>query len=212
MSFNASEEVGFVRTRTIPFVGVLAILAVFAACATNKPHTFGSYDAMAPKVTAQQGERTPRHLTVQLSKGANVAIFLVVPGRGSRLLFPADSMASGFLDAGTHTVETSDLRNALSDTSALVRRGAQPGQRPTNPQQQRGRSGNDINGGFGLTRGYLLLYASQDPLPYGILSTKVNGISIPIEDDDALNTVTKLIRSTTNTHGTWAAYATDFPP
>jgi hypothetical protein len=45
-----------------------------------------------------------------------------------------------------------------------------------------------------------------------VLSTKVSGISIPIEDSDALNTVTKLIRETTHTTGTWAAYATEFSP
>jgi hypothetical protein len=199
-----------VRTGTIRSVAFLAILGALPACASNKPHTFGSYDALAPKVTPQAGERTPRHLTVELSKGANVAIFLVVPGRGSRLLFPADSMAPGFLAAGSHVVETTDLRGALSDTSALIRRPAQPGQ--GGQPQRAGRNSADINGGFGLTHGYLLLYASQDPLPYGILSTRVAGISIPIEDDDALNTVTKLIRSTTRTTGQWAAYATDFPP
>jgi hypothetical protein len=40
----------------------------------------------------------------------------------------------------------------------------------------------------------------------------VNGVTIPIEDDDALNTVTKLIRETTHSTGTWAAYAAEFPP
>ena len=36
-------------------------------------------------------------------------------------------------------------------------------------------------------------------MPYSILSTRVSGISIPIEDSDALNTVTKLIRQSTKT-------------
>lgn len=49
-------------------------------------------------------------------------------------------------------------------------------------------------------------------MPYLALSTRVSGISIPIEDNDALNTVTKLIRQTTKTDGPWAAFATDFPP
>jgi hypothetical protein len=39
----------------------------------------------------------------------------------------------------------------------------------------------------------------------------VAGLSIPIEDDDALNTVTKLIRESTHTTGPWAAYATEYP-
>jgi len=35
---------------------------------------------------------------------------------------------------------------------------------------------------------------------------------VPIDDTDALNTVTKLVRQTTKTTGRWAAFATDFPP
>jgi hypothetical protein len=40
----------------------------------------------------------------------------------------------------------------------------------------------------------------------------VAGVSVPISDSDALNTVTKLIRETTHTTGPWAACATDYPP
>ena len=60
--------------------------------------------------------------------------------------------------------------------------------------------------------GYLLIYASQEPLSYNTLQTRVSGLSIPIEDDDALNTVTKLIRGTTKANGPWAAFASEFPP
>lgn len=189
----------------------MAGMAGMTGCAASKPHTFGDYDTLAPKVTPTKGERTPQHLTVQLTRPANVAIFLVVPGSGSRLLFPADSTASAHLDAGSHVVVTAAGRLALSDSSRLIRRPAPPGQ-GRQPSGTRGRNSNDIMGGMGLTRGYLLVYATPDSLPYSTLATKVNGISIPIEDDDALNTVTKLIRSTTHTTGQWAAYATDFPP
>jgi len=186
-------------------------------CAAAKPHTFGAYHDLAPKVAPQQGERTPQHLTVQLSKPANVAVFLVVPGRGSQLLFPADSNQTGFLQSGPHLVETSLARQALSDTSRLVRRPGNQQQPPGGQARggnQRGRNnGFDPNGPIGLNnRGYLLVYASQEPLPYNVLATRVSGISIPIDDDDALNTVTKLIRETTRTTGTWAAYASEFPP
>jgi hypothetical protein len=107
-------------------------------------------------------------------------------------------------------------RLALNDTSRLIRR---PGQTTVQPQPNdrgpvRGGRGfpRDSTFGFnGAMRGYLLIYASQEPLPYNILSTRVNGFSVPIEDDDALNTVTKLIREVTHTTGPWAAYATDFP-
>jgi hypothetical protein len=189
--------------------------AILAGCASAAPHVFGSYNDLAPKVDPTQGERTPQHLTVQLTRPANVAIFLVRPGDRSLLLFPSDSNQSGFIDAGSHLVETSYARQALSDTSRLIRR---PGSTtPTSPRSPQG--GRNPRGGFGrdsmgfaaAARGYLLIYASQEPLPYNILATRVNGISVPIDDDDALNTVTKLIREVTHTSGPWAAYATEFP-
>lgn len=185
-------------------------IAASTACAAAKPHTYGAYADLTPKVSAKSGERTPAHVTIDLARPANVAVFLVIPGRASQLLFPADSTQSGYVQAGAHEVETSVAKLAVTDSARLIRR---PNERinPNDPRQQRGR-----NAGLGdnsiLNRGYLLIYASQDSLPYSILSTRVNGISIPIEDNDALNTVTKLIRETTHTTGTWAAYATEFSP
>ena len=189
---------------------------MLAACASSAPRTFGAYHDLAPAVQPTKGERSPQHLTVQLNRPANIAVFLVTPGNRSLLLFPADSNQSGFMDAGSHIVETSVARQALSDTSRLLRR---PGQSPVQPQtgdrgSARGGRGfpRDSTFGFsGALHGYLLIYASQEPLPYNILSTRVSGISVPIEDNDALNTVTKLIREVTHTTGPWAAYATDFP-
>ena len=198
---------GSVRVRRIVLVAVVGGLA---ACATGGPRVFGATAELAPKVAPQQGERIPQHLTVQLGRPANVAVFLVMPGRGSQLLFPADSAASGFVDAGSHLVETSYRRAALSDSGRLIRQPA--GGRAQNTQG-RGRAGRDSFPTFGFNqRGYLLIYASQEPLPYNILANRVSGISIPIEDDDALNTVTKLIRSETRTTGPWAAFATEYPP
>lgn len=201
------------RARTIC---ATALVAASAACAAAKPHTFGAYNEFAVRVAPQQGERIPQHLTVQLNKPANVAIFQVVPGSPSKLLFPADSSQTGYIAAGPHLVETAYARQALGDTSRLARRTpaqTQQGQRP--PQGQgRGRNGQfDPNGLPGLNmHSYILVYASQEPLPYNVLATRVGGISIPIDDDDALNTVTKLIRETTRTSGTWAAYAMEFVP
>ncbi|MGH9885449.1 MAG: hypothetical protein ACREBE_07960 [bacterium] len=186
-------------------------------CASGGPRQYGQYNDLSPKVAPEKGERLPQHVTVQLARPANVAVFLVMPGRGSVLLFPTDSAQSGYMEAGPHLVETSYRRVALSDSSRLVRR---PQDQPQGQRGQlpggRGRgtaSMRDSFPTFGFNqRGYLLVYASQEPLPYGVLSTRVSGISIPIEDADALNTVTKLIRSTTATTGPWAAYATDYPP
>lgn len=194
----------------------VALLIMLAGCASNGPAHFGQYNDLGPKVAATKGERLPLHVTVQLAKPANVAVFLVAPGRASTLLFPQDSVQPGFVDAGAHLVETSLAKNAATDTSRLIRRPGQPQGTPpagNNRQGARNRgSGSDLPA-FGFTqRGYLLIYASQDPLPYATLSSRVAGISVPIDDTDALNTVTKLIRETTRTTGRWAAFATDFPP
>lgn len=197
---------GSVRSGTI---GSIALLGVLAGCATGGPHQFGAYNDLTPRVSSQAGERLPQHLTVQVARPSNVAVFLVVPGRGSTLLFPADSVQSGFVEAGSHLVETSLGRNALSDTSKLIRRPV-PQQ---GPGARTGRMGRDTVPAFGYNqRGYLLIFASQSAMPYSVLSTRVSGISIPIEDSDALNTVTKLIRQSTKQQGPWAAFATDFPP
>jgi len=197
------------RIRFVAAVAMLAGAAALSACASSGPKRYGSND-LAPRVAPQQGERQPIHLTVQLARPANVAVFLVVPGVGSTLLFPADSTQSEYMEAGSHLVETVAGRQALSDTSRLIRRPAQ-GNRLPQGQNRNGRRDSIPTFGFNQ-HGYLLIYASQQPLPYNILKTKVAGLSIPIDDDDALNTVTKLIRSTTQTSGPWAAYATEYPP
>lgn len=196
------------------------LLVIVAACVHSAPHVYGQYTDLAPKVAPTAGERTPRHLTVQLAKAANVAVFLVVPGRGSTLLFPQDSTQSQFVEAGSHLVETAAAKAALNDTSHLNRLPAS--NQPPPGQRGQGRNGTrqpafsrDSTMGLGVgfnQRGYLLIYASQQPLNYSLLTTRVAGISIPIDDDDALNTVWKLIRSVTQTSGPWAASAADFPP
>jgi len=188
----------------------LALLAVITGCATGGPAHFGQYAEFTPKVAATKGERSPLHVTVQLAKPANVAVFLVAPGRATTLLFPADSLQPQMVEAGSHLVETRVARQA-ADTAGRGSR-AVPGQRDT-LQNRGGRNRGDLPTTFGYNqRGYLLIYASQQPLPYSTLLNSVSGISVPIDDSDALNTVMKLIRERTHTTGTWAAFATDFPP
>lgn len=213
LRFTHSRSRNSVRSGTF---GFLALAGAIVGCAGSTPRQFGQTNDFGPRVAPQNGERIPQHVTVQLTRPANVAVFLVVPGRGSTLLFPADSNQNGFVQSGSHLVETSLARGALSDSSRLIRRpsGQQgpPGTRPT--PSNRTRTGRDTMPGFGYSveHGFLLIYASQDPMPYSILSTRVSGISIPIEDNDALNTVTKLIRQSTRQSGPWAAFATSFPP
>ena len=64
------------------------VVAASAACAAAKPHTFGAYNDLTPKVTPKTGERTPAHVTIDLAKPANVAVFFVVRPSG---LFKVES-------------------------------------------------------------------------------------------------------------------------
>lgn len=192
-------------------VGVLFVIV--AGCVHSAPHLYGAYGDMSPKVAPAPGERAPRHLTVQLAKPANVAVFLVVPGRASTLLFPQDSLQSQFVEAGSHTVETTIAKNALSDTSRLNRLPTQSQVPPRQGNRNTTRPLRDSLPTFSFNQhGYLLIYASQQPLNWSLLSTRVAGISVPIDDDDALNTVWKLVRSVSQTTGAWAASASDYPP
>lgn len=205
----------FDRIRWVPLVAMLT------ACGASAPHQLGQFRDLGPRVAATPGERVPLHATVQLTRPANIAVFLVMPGRGSTLLFPMDSTQNGYMEAGSHLIETAYAKNVLSDSARLLRRPGDPqgppGTRPTGAigagNGRGGRIGRDSLPTFGFNqRGYLMIYASDETLPYSTLATKVAGISVPISDDDALNTVAKLIRATTRTTGPWAAYATDFPP
>ena len=184
---------------------------VLAACMGGGPHFFGQYRDLSPRVALSQGERTPRHLTVELARPANVAVFLVVPGTASRLLFPQDSVQSQYIEAGSHLVATSFANGTQNDSSRLIRLPSQS--RPTNSRGRNGYPRDSMPLPIGFNdHGFLLIYASQEPLPYATLKSRVAGVSVPISDSDALNTVTKLIRETTRTTGPWAAYATDYPP
>lgn len=191
----------------------VALLAITSGCASAKPHLFGQYNDIEPKVAPTAGERSPQHLTVQLARPANVAVFLVVPGRASVLLFPSDSTQSQYVEAGAHLVQTAAAKGALSDTSRLVRLPQGARQPATGRTGRAGGLPRDSVPILGFNQhGYLLIFASQQPMPYSTIATRVAGISVPIDDKDALNTVTKLVRETTHIAGPWAAYATDFPP
>ena len=201
------------RSAILLTAAVTSCLGVLAGCA-SAPRRFGQYTDFAPIVAATKGERLPAHLTVQLARPANVAVFLVAPGRGSQLLFPEDSTQSEYMEAGAHLIETTAAKD-LDDTMP-IRRVPSTGGRPATVNSGRRRSSildDSMPTIFGFNQhGFLLIYASQAPLPYTILKNKVAGLSLPFEDQDALNTVAKLIRERTNTTGPWAAYATDFPP
>lgn len=205
--FYQFDEV-HVRIATSALVGIVAV----AACAGTVVRQYGEYTTFSPRVSTSDKQPRPTKVTVQLAKPANVAVFLVTPGRTPTLLYPADSTQSTYVDAGTHEVTTA-LANkpATRDTSRLVRRPSE-GVTTRGGMGQRGGSrdtmGTMMDRRLGATS-YLLIYASQEPLSFKSLSTKVQGLTIPAEDNEALNTVTKLIHGTQQGAGPWAAWATE---
>jgi hypothetical protein len=192
--------------------------ATLIACGGTTLRTYGQYDALGPRVSSVPNERVPLHVNVELPKPANVAVFFVIPGRASMLLFPEDSTRSAQLAAGTHQLTTSFARQTASADSARNARRlpTATGQPPITGAPTGGRTRRDSTAMMGMStlgsHGFLLVFASEEPLSYSALSTKVAGISIPIDDTEALNTVAKLARETTRAGRPWAAFATEFNP
>src|SRR5262245_61807819 len=197
LSSNTRSREVFVRF--VSPAAALLTVATLVACASNTARQYGEYTAIAPRVSGVPNERAPLHVNVELARPANVAVFLVVPGRGATLLYPSDSGTATYVEAGTHQLATSLSKQARDST---MRRG--PLATAVGPQanpQGRGRrqtGGRDtmMAGPVLGARGYLLVFASQEPMAFRTLENRVGGVSIPIEDNEALNTVTKLIKAT----------------
>ena len=158
----------------------------------------------------------PQHLTVQLASRRTSRFFSSC--RAARASCSSRGLGAELVSSTRARISSRrrSAKNAVSDTQSLGPPSRAAGRtQPAGRNRQtaaRGRGSDSPTFGFNQ-RGYLLIYASQEPLPYTTLSsTRVSGISVPIEDNDALNTVTKLIRQTTQDHGPWAAFATDYPP
>lgn len=200
---------------------LLPLLSLFCAstavaCGGTTLRQYGQYETISPRVAAVPNERVPLHVSVELARPANVAVFFVVPGRASMLLFPDDSTRSTQLAAGTHQLATSFARQTASADSLRNSRRLPAGQPPAGGAPTGGRGRRDSTAMMGMSalggHSFLLVFASEEPLSYSALSTKVAGISIPIDDTEALNTVAKLARETTRSGRAWAAFATEFNP
>jgi len=190
-----------------------ALLATTSiACGGTAIRQYGQYETLGPRVSPTPNERVPLHVNVELARPANVAVFYVVPGRVTTLLFPDDSTRSTQLAAGTHQLATSLARQAATADSLRNVRRLPAGQQPGRPRTARDSAAAMGGGSILGAHSFLLVFASDEPLSYSALSTKVAGISIPIDDTEALNTVAKLARETTKAGRPWAAFATEFNP
>lgn len=183
-------------------------MAGVVACAgTPKPKVFGPAPSMAPSVELANGERLPMHIKVVQPQSSYLSVFYVVPGEGTQLLYPTDSSGSKLVPAGEQQLTTAFATKPTNDTTRLLRRPARQTDR-SQQQQNEGRGG-----GYGMMQeSFILVYAANDSLAYKTLAERVIGVTVPGYNDEAFNTVTKLIRTASTGNGSWSAIAVSAKP
>jgi hypothetical protein len=211
----------------------LLLLPLAGACASG-PVTkqLGEYTVLTPSFTTPQAERSPTHATVSLSAPAYVAMLFVVPGRGSVIVYPTDSSINNRLEAGQHDVLLSFPSQPMTRDSALAALQRQQNRRPGNAPPAQPRPQPTAPPVMDTTRrdstridvapsrlpvteanpssspvGYLVVVASPAAMPYPLLKRRIEGVTIPIEDAEALSTVMKLVKSALPDGAQLAGYA-----
>ena len=206
---------------------LVATVALTTACASGPQiRRLGDYPTSQPLFTTPQNQKTPSQMTVNLTRPAYVTALFVVPGRGAVIVYPTDSAMDTHLDVGAHTIPLRFSESPFNRDSMIAAMRREQGGRTNAPPRMprdtmrrdtttrivRGDSGTR----FGVLRepgpgaspiGYLVLVASSSPIPFDGLRHRVNGVTIPIDDDEALSTVMKLVKSTLPDGATLAAYA-----
>jgi hypothetical protein len=205
---------------------LIAIVASTAACASGPEiRKLGDYGAVNPLFTTPLNQKTPAEMTVSLTQPAYVAALFVVPGRGAVIVYPTDSAANTHLDAGSHTIPVyfaekpfnrDSMYAAMRRQTQGVSRGQPPRVRPDTVHPDTSRMHGDTSRLRSLRGdpppgaspiGYLLLVTSSSEFPLSTLQRRVNGITIPIDDDEALSTVMKLVKSALPDGTNLAGYA-----
>lgn len=207
---------------------LIALVATSAACASGPEiRKLGDYGSAAPSFTTPKQQKTPSEMTVNLAQPAYVAALFVVPGRGAVIVYPNDTAMTTHVDAGTHTIPVHFAEAAFNRDSMLASirrqsqgngRGGQPPRiRPDTMRRDSVRARGDSSGRFSTFRGepgpgaspigYLLLVTSSAQIPLNTLQRRVNGITIPIDDDEALSTVMKLVKAALPDGSNLAGYA-----
>jgi hypothetical protein len=200
----------------------LLVLAPVACASGPAIRRLGDYSALQPLFTVPPNEKSPSRITVNLAAPAYVAALYVVPGRGTAVVYPVDSATSNHLGSGQSTIPITFSERPFNRDSllAVYRRQQQQGsdRRPSAPPRDSARrdSTRRDSSRFGPVRdpnpaaspiGYLVLVASPSTIPYPLLKRRVEGVTIPIDDDEALSTVMKLVKATIADGAPLAGYA-----
>jgi hypothetical protein len=189
---------------------------VVGGCASApQPRQLGLYDVLTPRLAVVDSERPPRNLTVDLSAPASVVVVYVAPGRSTRIVYPADSLAPSRLAAGSQRITATWPRPRAAADSArrdsIARANPARARRDSVARTNMPRSVQalpDPEAGL-APAGYLLLFATPQPLQFGDVRRKVEGVTTPLDTDEALNAIAKQVRSTIDPAAPWAAYAVE---
>jgi hypothetical protein len=200
----------------------IALIAVVAGCA-SAPAVLHIGDApdLGATLSLMDSAAPPRNLEITLSQPAHVAVLLVVPGRGATLVYPRDtSLGPTHFLGGQHRVTAWYPGRGIAATVDSAARAAQDSsfdvRRPV-PTDTVGRR--RARTGFGdqvedprdrhrnLTVSYLLLVATPARLHPDVIRRRVEGVTIPLNESEALNAIGKLVRSTADPSARWAGHA-----
>jgi hypothetical protein len=191
-----------------------ALLAVGCASAPQ-PRQLGQYTALNPRLVVVDSERPPTNLTVELSAPASVVVAYVAPGRSTRIVYPADTVGPSLFTAGSHRITASWPRpNPAADSArrdSIARANPERARRDSIARAAARRpvaALPDPEAGLAPV-GYLLLFATPAPLPYAEIRRKVEGVTTPLDADEALNAIAKQMRSTLDPSAQWSGYAVE---
>ena len=188
----------------------LTVAALTACASGGDAGRLGDYSVHSPSFTTVKGEARPTHLDVNLTSPGYVAVLFVIPGRGASLIYPGDSTTDNRLTAGAHALTTAfSDRSKLIDTTffrGLPQRDTSRNRQRPESQGQRMPGGRPFDPSTLEREGYLLMIVTGDSLGYTSVARRVDGVTIPAEDEEALNTVAKMVVGTTRRNRPWSAY------
>jgi hypothetical protein len=189
----------------------LAGMGLVTACAPGaaKPRTVGDAPELGARLVITDSVSPPRQVTVEVAQPSSAVLVYVVPGQGASLVYPADTLHSARLAEGAHVVSP-EFPKLLSPAAARAARdsarrsGAMPGER--DPRSARSAPAM-MPPQVVVPQGFLMLIATRASLDPAAVARRLQGTTIPGEDDEALNAVGKLVRSTANVVAPWAGFA-----
>lgn len=192
---------------------IVLVLMAAAACSSRpaKPRLVGDAPELGAKLTLTDSVSPPRQVTVEVAQPSSAVLVYVVPGQGASLVYPADTLHSARLEAGPHVVrpEYPRVRNTRAALDSALRRQRDSIAR-RNPRGTAARAMDPSMSapaqGF-APPGYLMLVATKASLDPAAVARRIAGVTIPLDEREALSAVGKLVRSTAAVVAPWAGYA-----